>query len=649
MGTPEEERPLQRALRLIAYVAAEPRVGGVLLLDVDGLLLDMVAERLAARLAESLPGREDQGNIPGAPAPSGIATQGDPGADDAVGGHRRTGTGVVTLGAWTREEHLWLRMGITPKGFRQRPGLLVEDPAEPPSVIVVPDLAHASAAVLRAAVTMVGATVASAETAGQSQRWRPRAVWLAGVRKADASTLSPHLTDRFPIRIDASDWRRDVGGLDPFEDLSDAELGRLVPPLPVAPQPGRLPSMSDAAVLDVVHRVPGSPGPRRDLALARIARAVAAEAGASEVASAHVEEAAGLLDITLAPRAAAKRPKGRRARPPEVVVQPVVPGGAERGATAPEPAPPADLIDVHVQQPAELPATPGRFDVTAAVSLYIEDDPEILAPRRTLVPEGPCSARRDRRGRAVGVEPCRDIHDIAVVPTLLEAAKFQRVRQGPKAGPGRLVLSPADLRQYRKRGRASAALVLVLDHSCRGDWDWLPALRRHLRWAHEVGAEVVVVELGHRAGLAALGAERFRADSIADPHVGYALDRRPASGTATPLAHALDVAVHETRRFLRHLRTGSGHVRLVVVTDGRGNVPLGASLRRRFPDPIGREGVEDALVTAAVLRSFKHVSGVVVAPEVVGCPTLPGELADAMGARLTVVRRGPGATTGRAS
>ena len=52
----------------------------------------------------------------------------------------------------------------------------------------------------------------------------------------------------------------------------------------------------------------------------------------------------------------------------------------------------------------------------------------------------------------------------------------------------------ADLRAYRRQALPERMLVLLLDHTCRHGWDWLPALAPYLQRAYGDRAAVCLVE-----------------------------------------------------------------------------------------------------------------------------------------------------------
>ncbi|MDT0343877.1 hypothetical protein [Streptomyces litchfieldiae] len=597
-----DDDPLARVLTVVGCVAAEPRLGGVLFFDLEPALLPLLGEVLAERLDP-------------APGP------------------------VVTLGSWTTAEDLWLRTGLTDGEFAVLPGVLVEDAQGPPPVVVVPDLGHAGLVVTQAAVTLLDADAASAELFGHSLRWRPRARWLAAVSRAGARQLSPHLLDRFPARVNAAGAYEGLLALREESAPDDPALLRSVAPAPApARRAGGLPRLGPEAAREVVSLMPASGSRRRDLALARTARALAALDGPAEAVGVdHVRRAAALLGVRPPAVPPAPAPAADVSEPPpapEPPPQPAQPPG-------PSPAGPVRALPVTEPGPAvplETAPAPAGHDPR---SPYPEDDPQALPRFGSLRAPRPSRHRTGLlRGHPAGLRPARELRDLALVPSLVEAAKFQRIRRPAAAGPGRggLIVSPGDLRQYRRRPDSGRALLLVLDHSCRTGWDWAPALAPYLRWGYYSNAAVSVVEFGHRDAAAELAAERYRADSLLDPRILVSLNRAP--GLASPLAHALDLAVNELRRMLRRGRASFDEVVLVVVTDGRGNVPLDASVRGETPANVSRQGVSDAQRVAAAVRTVPRARPVVISPDTEFHPELAFDLAEAMGGTLVGMPRG---------
>ncbi|MET9916466.1 hypothetical protein ABZZ04_05205 [Streptomyces sp. NPDC006435] len=596
----DPDGPPRRLLTALACAAVEPGLSGVLLFDLPDTRLAAVAAAFDRLLAGPA----------GPPVPR------------------------TTLTAATTDEELWLRPRVRrgPHGidFALDPGPLTE-PVPGPSLVVVPDLARLSVPGKRAAVQLLGADVATVEHAGLSRRWRPEARWLAACRTEDVERVPSHLLDRFPLRLTVPELRTRPGGtpLGPLPTGWSTALDRARthgsgPPLhPDADFASR--------VLELLDDQDGT-GQRRPLALARTARALARLDGAGRLTAGHAEAAARLVRL-------------RGARHPSVEPPPE-PGTADTARSAPrilpEPRPgtdrhPAPGTPVLEPGPAEhigsaRAAGPWPPDDTP----YPEDAPG-PPPEDTALrtPARRATGPRAARGPVVGVRPARDLWDLAPVRTAMEAAKYRAVREGGD----RLVILPRDLRGYVRAPEPVRMLTLVLDHTCREDWDWHPALEPFLQWAYVTRAPVHVVEIGGRGAPNEVRAESFTAPSTRSPRIAAALARPP--GRATPLAHGLELAEQTLRRAFRHHRAGLVEALLVVVTDGRGNVPLAASrLGRAGHGAVGRTGIDDALAAAGRIsgmdRTRLHV--LVVDPGRQPYPELPHLLAEALDGRVVTGR-----------
>jgi magnesium chelatase subunit D len=132
-----------------------------------------------------------------------------------------------------------------------------------------------------------------------------------------------------------------------------------------------------------------------------------------------------------------------------------------------------------------------------------------------------------------------------------------------------------------------------------------------------------------------LQADRILARNLLVPQLDAALDDGP--GFATPLAHGLDLALHTLLHALQHGRGSIDRARLVVLTDGRGNVPLDASRRNQVSNPVGREGIEDGLAAAGRLARLDRIDSFFLDPEPREYPRLPEELATALGATRSII------------
>jgi magnesium chelatase subunit D len=599
-GTPVAER----IATALTCVAIDPQVGGVLFVGLPATLLNELARWLHAALT------------------------GDP-----------QGGEIVMLGSTHSDDDLWGQVVSSSADgelrFGPAAGSLVDPPDGPPRTVIVPDLARASLAVVRSAVVLIGSPAAVADRHGSHQSWRPRSRWLAACALSDLGRLSPHLLDRFMVRIDATGLARQP--LDPrtfraaLNSTAVGEPGLISlpePAMPGPPEPGvRLPHLTSSAAGLAVEITGNVAAPaRRDLTLARMARALAWAAGSEQVLDAHVYEAAALLQLT--PLGQSELPS-LPDQPPSPATAPAgetfVPGPEEELDVAGSLAPNVSAAALSYLENLSMPAS------LLTGTLYAEDDPDSMPEYASLrEPWQRRSQLRASRGPVIGTEPTRELTDIALSATVLESAKFQTIRRGDRDPQTAVLIWGSDLRRYRRRSQADTAVVLVLDHTCRHGWDWSTALQPYLRWAYSQRAAITVVEFGHHGCADELRAEAYKSSSVLDGRLAASLER-PA-GRATPLAHGLDVAVQQLRRQLRYGAAATERAWLVVASDGRGNVPLEASQRDARPEFVGSEGVTDALAAATAVRSLAAVRPVVLAPPgLTHYRELPFDLADAMG------------------
>ncbi|MDG9716554.1 magnesium chelatase [Streptomyces sp. DH24] len=610
-GAPEPDDLTRRLTHALVCAAADPALAGVLLLDLDPRLVDPVARLFT-------------GILTGSPEPA-----------DAP----------LVLGSAGRDEDLWTRTrlrrdthGIT---FRTEPGPLVEADGRPgtPPLVVVPDLARLSVAGMRAAVQLLGADVVVVERTGLCRTARPRARWLAACRSADVGRLSRHLLDRFAVRLSVADLRlpspeRLLAGLPPAWRAAATGGAR---PVPVAD--------------DALSRVPQLLGPdasvRRELALLRLARTVAALDGAPSATGAHCDAAARLIGLAVpqTPHGPEPDPAPADPAPRPGTVPRTVPARRRTGRDEPPRARGGDRALLETGPAEGIGTAPGG---TPAVPGTPFPEDEATGPRDFAPLRGPgrrAGGPASARGTVIGTRRATDLHDLAYVRTVREAAVHQRVRR-----TDRFTVSPVDLHSNVRAGAPERVLVLLLDHTCRGpDWDWQDALTPFLQWAYTGRAAVHVVEVGAADARDELRAEAFAARGVLDPRVLASLYRR--AGRATPLAHGVELAAQALRRAFRQHGTGPAEAWLVVVTDGRGNIPLRASHTGRLRGEVAAAGVEDTVEAAARIaamdRTRLHVAVVDPAREPYG--DLPFVLADSLGATVVEGRTdaAPGGAGGR--
>ena len=616
--------PARDLVRLLAAAAAEPGLDGLLLLDASPEFLLTAGDLFESLLC-----------IAGGRPP-----------------RRRN------LASYLSEDDLWIRLAVRRTGQGQtlvpRPGRLVQSARDPVTLVVIPDLARLTIAAQRAVVMLLDTPVAYLERHGQHRRWKPRLRWLAGCAAADIGEVSMHILDRFPVRFIADRVAPSSGApQEPAVILQHLSAdGAAALSDPAAP-----PSFSDQAVARAAlsHSAPASI--RRTIALSRLARGIARLDASRSVMVSHVDEAARLTGLKLEP----ELPEPEQAEPARPAGPPPVPGhsGASHGSGGHVTAipTPSGRLD-----PTPKPSALRLEPVTTAETSTSFPAADVPAPALSSTPYPEDIAKNDHgaaplstphqhnvtgradRGPVIGVRPATDLRDLAWVPTLIEAAKYQPIRRRHLYRPdgAGLILSPTDLRSHRRAFRTEFMLTLVLDHTCLQRGQLAGMVASYLQWAYVRRSAVCVVEVGAAGTRSELRAELFMGRNARDAFVQVALQR--SRGRATPLAHGLELARDTLQHATQHGWSQITEAWLVVVTDGLANVPLAASLTNSAALPWAGRGIEDAITVAARIAALKSVRAVVVSPSPVPHPELPARLAAAMGAGL--VRVQPAVATG---
>jgi magnesium chelatase subunit D len=282
-------------------------------------------------------------------------------------------------------------------------------------------------------------------------------------------------------------------------------------------------------------------------------------------------------------------------------------------------------------KPKLLPSIPLRL-TSKLENPYPEDTATVEREVDSLrLPTRRFRSKAASRGSIIGVEKAKTLQDIALVPTLLEAAKYQPIRRKNETTSQKslLLLSPTDFYSYRRSPVAEQMLMLVIDHTCLKDCDWQEQLLPYLSWAYVERASVCLIQVGAANASNLLQAERIMAHNILVPRINAGLEA--GRGKATPLAHGLQLGLQTLRHALQHGRSAVQEAVLVVISDGRGNVPLDGSIKK----PVGRKGVEDALLVAENIGKLDRVKRVLLNPQPKQYRDLPLELAEKMGASVS--------------
>ncbi|MEB3356045.1 MAG: hypothetical protein VKK04_04915 [Synechococcales bacterium] len=111
----------------------------------------------------------------------------------------------IQLGVVETEEDLWGGLRLSNEGattpFEWRRGLLASGRGQELRLVVIPDLTRLSLAAARACIALMESEIAYLERHGHRDAWKPNLCWLAGCSRSEVGLLSPHLLDRFALRL----------------------------------------------------------------------------------------------------------------------------------------------------------------------------------------------------------------------------------------------------------------------------------------------------------------------------------------------------------------------------------------------------------------------------------------------------------------
>ncbi len=238
------------------------------------------------------------------------------------------------------------------------------------------------------------------------------------------------------------------------------------------------------------------------------------------------------------------------------------------------------------------------------------------AKRKSMRRGRPMPSRAGKPGSGARVD---------VIATLRQAAPWQKMRRAmmPGRAADRLLLMPSDIRIKRYQEQTDRVLIFVVDASGSAALARLAeakgAVELMLAEAYSSRDHVALVTFrGHRAEL-----------SLPPTRSLVQTKRRLAGlpgGGATPLAHALEVALATAEQARRHGMTPT----LAVLTDGRGNIALDGSANRA-------QATLDATRLAKIIAA-KAIPSLVIDTSLRPKPQL-AELSAQMGATMIALPR----------
>lgn len=542
-------------------------------------------------------------------------------------------------------------------------------------LVLISDLTKVSLAVARACVMLMGTDTAHLERHGQHRQWQPNICWLAGCASNEIGGISPHILDRFALRLQWPDLfyadpvervLRQVLTNEPFENMTTLFLSAdLKEHIQNANK--HWAAYTDKAQRRVFHYSSLSHTYllRREIALARLAQTIARLEGASKVTEFHVDAAAQLIGL------ASTFPQTVSSTSPGITTPD---SSLKKEVNKAQREKPTGHTEAATIQPETIQSTvpvysPDTAKVLDSTRLPIEPYPEDGAPieRETASLRHPFAhytAASISRGSVIGIEQATSFRDIAVVSTVFAAAPFQFIRHKHRQSSlsfwflhlqslfrptqrqylqeeqQRFLLSQSDLRSYRRAPATERLLLLLLDYTCLRECNWQEALLPYLRSAYADRASISIIQVGAATVANELRADVVSARSILVPHIGTALEAK--RGKATPLAHGFDLALRTLRHALQHGRSTVQKALFIVMSDGRGNIPLEVSRTGHVDEPIHRQGIEDALQIAKLIPDIKGVQTIFLNPQPQHHSDLPLTLANALKAEVKNIPRRSG-------
>lgn len=596
--------------RLLECVAISDALAGFLLVGASASMVDTIADRLMVLLQAAGATKVDR----------------------------------VRLGSGETEDSLW---GVPGAPAQWGGGALLIPPEGTTRLVIAPELSRLSRPAARAAVSLLESREIMIQRRGQAAPMAVRQRWIAGIAESDLGSVSPHLLERFAIRIRI----REQVGSDRVATLK-ARLSGTNPTLIDPDSVERVrnaisASRLDPEVISLAMTICDTSGlgasMRPGISLLRVAEAWARLERTDKLKKEVLIESARALglDVQLALKSTSELRADRAAahatsdeKEPDIAVRELA-VGETKDEVASLRGDNFDDEDVEYQ-PGDV-ISPEAPEISVAPVTQDPVTPEKLPARTEFttlrLPWRQARAAESGKGTIVGTRRTESVKDLAIFDTLFAALPYQSRRRSayPIESDG-LVVFRSDLRSYRRLPIAIEQLILVLDYTSVQQRRWQKTVLPFLSDAYAARAEVCIIKVGAGNARNEACADRVVVRSVLVPSVAEAF--RESAGRATPLADGLTQALRFIKQTMGHGRGSTRSTTLVVVTDGRGNVPLEASHQGRLAAKVGMTGIEDAKRVAREISVLPNVKRYLVNPEPDWMKELPFVLASFLGAKV---------------
>ena len=554
-----------------------------------------------------------------------------------------------------------IKQNFSPLLFKRKGILTDKSPTDQIAIVLIPDLTQVSIATARSLVMLMDSPEAYYERHGIQHKWTPNLCWIAGCPLIQAGQPSKHLLDRFTLRLTANkteennskenratnikEWLKSNS---PTEPISiNYILNRAQELATDVPRKNEMPTFDTKAIESILRYTKSDAlqGHRKDISLARLSRGLAHLDGETVVQSKFVHRAARLIGLKPPEESSTSlidsEDKEHESKKDDKEKESTQDRGRNiNSSTDSGSEQESKKVSKTVKaQTTEEQANEHDSSFLININPYAEEDSPILNEYTPL--RMPVTQRNrigeNQRGIVVGTESTSTLNDLALIPTLREAAKYKRLRK--KDAPE---IYPSDLRRYRRLPAPAYLLVLLLDYTSLKNCKWQDAILPHLQWAYTHRAPIILIQVGvHRASFNdEIRSKAVRIEKVLSPSLDAALAVKP--GRATPLADGLDLARKTLQKALRKGRSTIHQARLVVLSDGRGNVPLSISQGHSTNKPVTTEGITDAREQARLLHDQirkEDVDVIFLDPQPKYYTHLPELLSSSLGATHFLIDR----------